>query len=67
MAGKGGREKARGGEEWKKLLRAARNCRIVHVPMEWSEWLVIFHIFVARDEGTHRHKELNYTSMYNYT
>jgi hypothetical protein len=22
------------GEEWKKLLRMARNCRILHVPME---------------------------------
>jgi polysaccharide deacetylase 2 family uncharacterized protein YibQ len=22
-------------EEWKKLLRAARNCHILHMPMEW--------------------------------
>ena len=24
-------------EEWKKLLRTARNCRILHVPMEWMK------------------------------
>jgi len=27
-------EKVNNGEEWKKLLRMARNCRIVHMPME---------------------------------
>jgi len=26
--------KVHNGEEWKKLLRTARNCRILHVPME---------------------------------
>jgi len=24
-------------EEWKKLLRTARNCQILHMPMEWNE------------------------------
>jgi hypothetical protein len=28
-------------EEWKKLLRTARNRRILHVPMEWiNEWII---------------------------
>ena len=28
-------EKVHNREEWKKLLRTARNCRILHMPMEW--------------------------------
>ena len=32
--GDGRQEKVHNGEEWKKLLRMARNCRILHVPME---------------------------------
>jgi len=31
---KGGRKKVHNGEEWKKLLRTARNCCILHMPME---------------------------------
>jgi hypothetical protein len=29
-------EKVYDREEWKKLLRAARNRRILHMPMEWN-------------------------------
>jgi hypothetical protein len=29
-------DKVYDGEEWKKLLRTARNCRILHMPMEWN-------------------------------
>ena len=30
-------------EEWKKLLRMARNCCILHMPMEWmNEWIPTF-------------------------
>jgi len=32
--GEGWRERVHNREEWKKLLRMARNCRILHVPME---------------------------------
>jgi len=32
--GEGWQEKVYGREGWKKLLRTARNCRILHVPME---------------------------------
>jgi hypothetical protein len=28
-------EKVYNREEWKKLLRTARNCRILHMAMEW--------------------------------
>ena len=28
-------EKVHNREEWKKLLRTARNCHILHMPMEW--------------------------------
>jgi hypothetical protein len=31
---KGWQEKVRNREEWKKLLRTARNCHILHMPME---------------------------------
>jgi hypothetical protein len=29
-------EKVYGREKWKKLMRAARNRRILHMPMEWN-------------------------------
>jgi hypothetical protein len=34
VGGEGWREKVHNREEWKKLLRAARNRRILHMPME---------------------------------
>ena len=34
VGGEGWQEKVCNREEWKKLLRTARNCRILHVPME---------------------------------
>jgi len=37
VGGEGWQEKVRDTEEWKKLLRAARNRCILHVPMEWNE------------------------------
>jgi hypothetical protein len=35
VGGEGWQEKAHDREEWKKLLRTARNCRILHRPMEF--------------------------------
>jgi len=34
VGGEGWQEKVHNREEWKKLLRTARNCRILHMPME---------------------------------
>jgi len=34
IGGEGWQEKVHNGEEWKKLLRTARNRRILHMPME---------------------------------
>jgi hypothetical protein len=34
VSGEGWQEKVRNREEWKKLLRTARNCRILYMPME---------------------------------
>ena len=34
MVEKGDRKNVHNGEEWKKLLRMARNLRILHMPME---------------------------------
>ena len=34
VGGEGWQEKVRNREEWKELLRTARNCRILHMPME---------------------------------
>jgi len=34
VSGVGCQEKVYNREEWKKLLRMARNCRILHMPME---------------------------------
>ena len=35
----GWQEKVHNREEWKKLLRTARNCGILHMPMEWMNKL----------------------------
>jgi len=34
VGGKGWQEKVYNRVEWKKVLRTARNCRILHMPME---------------------------------
>ena len=34
VGGEGWKEKLHNREEWKKLLRTARNCRILNMPME---------------------------------
>jgi hypothetical protein len=34
VGGEGWQEKVHNREEWKKLLRTSRNCRILHIPME---------------------------------
>jgi len=34
VGGKGWKERVHNREEWKKLLRMARNCRILHIPMD---------------------------------
>jgi len=34
VGGEGWQEKVHNREEWKKLLIIARNCRILHMPME---------------------------------
>jgi hypothetical protein len=34
VGGEGWQEKVHNREEWKKLLRVARNCPILHMPME---------------------------------
>jgi hypothetical protein len=34
VGGEGWQEKVYNGEEWKKLLRTARNSHILHMPME---------------------------------
>jgi hypothetical protein len=43
VGGEGWREKVHNREEWKKLLRTARNRLILHVPMEWNEWMNVLH------------------------
>jgi len=43
VGGEGWRDKVWNREEWKKLLRTARNSRILHMPMEWmNEYLMLF-------------------------
>jgi hypothetical protein len=39
VGGEGWQGKVYKWEEWKKLLRMARNRRILHMPMEWNEWM----------------------------
>ena len=49
---KGWQEKVHNREEWKKLLRMARNCHILHVSMEWmSEWKIYCSEFVRPDQN----------------
>ena len=43
VGGEGWQGKVHNREEWKNLLRTARNRRILHVPMEWmNEYLGVF-------------------------
>jgi len=35
VGGKGWKERVYNREEWKKLLRTARNCHVLHMLMEW--------------------------------
>ena len=42
VGGEGWQEKVHNTEEWKKLLRTARNCRILHMPVERRE-CTVFH------------------------
>ena len=35
VGGEGWQEKVHNREEWKKLLTTAKNCRFLHMPMEW--------------------------------
>ena len=37
IGGEGWQEKVHNREEWKKLLRMAWNCHILHMPMEWMK------------------------------
>jgi len=37
VGGEGWQEKVNNREEWKKLVRTARNRRILHIPMEWMD------------------------------
>ena len=47
VGGKGWNERVCNREEWKKLLRTARNRRILHMPMEWTnEWIPL--VFCTR-------------------
>jgi hypothetical protein len=41
VGGEGWQEKVHDREEWKKLLRTARNRRIMHAPMEWMNELLM--------------------------
>ena len=42
VGGKGWKERVYNTEKWKKLMRTARNWRILHMPMEWmNEWILI--------------------------
>ena len=50
VGGEGWQEKVHNREEWKKLLRTARNPHILHMPMEW---LYIYHnLHVCISDGS---------------
>jgi len=55
VSGKGWKERVYTREEWKKLLRTARNRCILHMPMEWNDvnfwhWVsqVVFSLWIFR-------------------
>jgi len=43
VGGEGWQEKGHVREELKKLLRMARNCCILHMPMEWMNFKTVHH------------------------
>jgi len=48
VGGEGWQEKVRNREEWKKLLRTARNRRILHVPMERMDYRIMLKRMILR-------------------
>jgi hypothetical protein len=59
VGGKGWKERVYNREEWKKLLRTARNHRILHRPMEWNVTdfrkivRIIVHTFICLKKRHH--------------
>ena len=45
VGGEGWQEKVHNREEWKKLLRTAMNCPILHMPKGWMNECIICFIF----------------------
>ena len=65
IGGEGWQELVHNREEWKKLLRPARNRRILHMPMEWmNEWMNIivgqkwkvWDILISINDHFHNHQ-----------
>jgi hypothetical protein len=54
VGGKEWQEKVYNRQEWKKLLRTAKNCHILHMPMEYSCAAVpaVFVRFASWDHST---------------
>jgi hypothetical protein len=42
VVGEGWQEKVHNGEEWKKLLKTARNRHILHMPMELMNYYILY-------------------------
>jgi hypothetical protein len=57
VGGKGWKERVYNRQDWKKLLRTARNCRILHVPTERMN--------VTADNSTQKiHNRIKYSHFY---
>jgi len=48
VGGERWQEKVHNREEWKKLLRTARNFRILHMPVEWMNALPLYQVVILR-------------------
>jgi hypothetical protein len=53
VSGEGWQEKVHNREERKKLLRMARNCHILHMPMEQMNNVLIFYVGSSESNAPH--------------
>ena len=54
VGGEGWQEKVLNRDEWKKLLRMARNRHILHMPKEWmNEWMYLQAVYVQEINSKH--------------
>jgi len=62
----GWQEKVHNREKWKKLLRTARNRRVLHIQMEQNITYIYIYIYVSQEECARLREGVPYVKVYRY-